>query len=111
MPPPSDPSNEPTRDCNWQGSRCGLVASVVPGLSPVLVTAIFCSPLSALGHLEVWAGAHRPGQQCPKGGARRIGRDVRTGVLHRSDLLKPGCSHRATIIVRKSGKGHSYYLT
>jgi hypothetical protein len=65
------------------------VASVVLdqkslGLSPVLVTEI------RVGSSPGVAGAHRPGQQYPKGAARRIGRDVRTSVLHRSESLKPG---------------------
>src|SRR5262245_60261373 len=50
------------------------------GLSPVLVTEIF--------RFLRMSGAHRPDQQYPKGSARRIGRDVRTSVLHRSDSLK-----------------------
>jgi len=73
----------------------GLVASVVLdeqslGLSPVLVTENFPFPTVRVGSSPGVAGAHRPGQQYPKGGARRIGQDARTSVLHRSDSLKPG---------------------
>ena len=47
-------------------------------------------PTVRVGSSPGVAGAHRPGQQYPKEGVRRIGRDVRTSVQHRSNSLKPG---------------------
>jgi len=80
------------------------------GLPRVLVMEIFRFALSTLGHLQVWLGSPTRSVGPQGRGAAYWPRcpDERSAPQR---FAETGCSHRATLIVRKSGKGHSYYST
>ena len=76
------------------------------GLWPVLVTEIFRFPLSALGG---WGSPTRSAVPQERGAPYRSRCPDQRSAPQR--FAETGSSHRATLIVRKSGIGHSYYST